>query len=432
MINNYMNVLIATLGCKVNQSESQAVGELFSRGGHLVLSGNSKVTPDVCIVNTCAVTMESEHKSRQALSKMRRTYPNAIVVLCGCMTQVAADPSSYDADIIVGSKGRKDIPDLVEQFLTDQKKIVRIRPHLPDDDFEQLSPVSFERKTRAFLKIEDGCDRFCSYCIIPYARGRVRSMPLAEIGGHVKNLAAAGHREIVLTGINLAAYGRDLGCTLADAVKEAAKAGAERIRLGSIEADLMCDDFLHALADIPQFCPQFHLSLQSGSDTVLARMNRHYTTEQYYQLTRKLKTLFQNPSFTTDIMVGFPGETDNEFAESVDYVQKVGFSRLHVFAYSARPGTPAATMEQVPPDIKKQRASYMAEIGDKLAADFAVSQIGQTVTVLFETVKNGRYFGRAENYAPVIVEYPSDLRKQILSVLVTASEGETCFGKVIS
>lgn len=427
-----MNIFIATLGCKVNQSESQAVGELFSRGGHLVLSENSKVTPDVCIVNTCAVTVESEHKSRQALSKMRRTYPNAVIVLCGCMPQVAEAPSSYDADIIVGSKGRKDIPDLVEQFLTDQKKIVRINPHLPGDTFEQLSPVSFERKTRAFLKIEDGCDRFCSYCIIPYARGRVRSMPFAEIGGHVKNLVTAGHREIVLTGINLAAYGQDLGCTLADAVKEAAIAGAERIRLGSVEADLMQNDFLQVLAQIPQFCPQFHLSLQSGSDTVLARMNRHYTTEEYYQLTRKLKALFTNPSFTTDIMVGFPGETEQEFAESIDFVQKVGFSRLHVFAYSARPGTPAAKMAQVPPDVKKRHAADMAEIGDKIAADFAVSQIGQTVSVLFETVKNGQYFGRAENYVPVIVESKNDLRKQILPVYITASKGETCIGTVIS
>ncbi|HNX14020.1 MAG TPA: tRNA (N(6)-L-threonylcarbamoyladenosine(37)-C(2))-methylthiotransferase MtaB [Oscillospiraceae bacterium] len=427
-----MNVLIATLGCKVNQSESQAVGELFSHGGHFVLTPSSKMTPDICLVNTCAVTVESEHKSRQALSKMRRTYPNAVVVLCGCMPQVAENPASYDADIIVGSKGRKDIPALVERFLKDKKRIIQINPHLANDTFEQLSPVCFEHKTRAFLKIEDGCDRFCSYCIIPYARGRVRSMPLAEIGGHIKNLTAAGHREIVLTGINLAAYGQDLCCSLADAVKEAAKAGAERIRLGSVEADLMQDRFLHALAEIPQFCPQFHLSLQSGSDTVLSRMNRHYTTEEYYRLTRKLKTLFQNPSFTTDIMVGFPGETDNEFAESVDFVQKVGFSRLHVFAYSARPGTPAAKMTQVPPDVKKQRAASMAEIGDKLVADFAVSQIGQTVSVLFETVKNGQYLGRAENYVPIIVESPIDLRKQILSVLVISSEGETCFGTVIS
>lgn len=426
-----MNILISTLGCKVNQSEGQAVGELFTRGGHLVLSANSKAVPDVCIVNTCAVTAESEHKSRQALSKMRRTYPGAVTVLCGCMPQVAENPASYDADIIVGSKGRMNIPELVERFWTDQKRIININPHLPDDAFEQLTPVSFEHKTRAFLKIEDGCDRFCSYCIIPYARGRVRSMPLAEIGGHVKALTASGHREIVLTGINLAAYGRDFGCTLADAVKEAAKTGAERIRLGSVEADLMRDDFLHALAQIPQFCPQFHLSLQSGSDAVLARMNRHYSAEEYYRLTRKIITLFENPSFTTDIMVGFPGETDAEFAESVAFVQKVGFSRLHVFAYSARPGTPAAKMAQVPPDVKKRRAAYMAEIGEVLAADFAVSQIGKTVSVLFETVKNGKYFGRADNYAPVVVESKNDLRKQILPVYITASEGETCFGKVI-
>jgi len=426
-----MNILIATLGCKVNQSESQAVGELFSQGGHLVLSANSKLTPDVCVVNSCAVTMESEHKSRQALSKMRRSYPTAVVVLCGCMPQVAADTSSYDADIIVGSKGRKDIPTLVEHFLTDKQRIIKINPHLQNDTFEALSPVCFEHKTRAFLKIEDGCDRFCSYCIIPYARGRVRSMPLAEIGGHIEKLATAGHREIVLTGINLAAYGQDLGCTLADAVKETAIAGAERIRLGSVEADLMQDAFLHTLAEIAQFCPQFHFSLQSGSDTVLSRMNRHYTTEQYYELTRKIKALFKNPSFTTDIMVGFPGETEQEFAESVAFVQKVGFSRLHVFAYSARPGTPASKMPQVPPEIKKQRAIHMAEIGDKLSADFAISQIGQTLSVLFETAKSGKYFGRTKNYVPIAVESATDIRKEILPVLVTSSEGETCFGKVL-
>ena len=427
-----MNILIATLGCKVNQSESQAVGEIFSQGGHLVLSPNSKVIPDVCIVNSCAVTVESEHKSRQALSKMRRTYPTAIIVLCGCMPQVAADTSSYDADIIVGSKGRKDIPTLVERFLTDKQRIVKINPHLQNDTFEALSPVCFEHKTRAFLKIEDGCDRFCSYCIIPYARGRVRSMPLAEIGGHIKKLVAAGHREIVLTGINLATYGQDLGYTLAKAVKETTKAGAERIRLGSIEADLMQDDFLQTLAQIPQFCPQFHLSLQSGSDTVLLRMNRHYTTEQYYELTRKIKALFKNPSFTTDIMVGFPGETEQEFAESVAFVKKIGFSRLHVFAYSARPGTLASKMPQVSPEIKKQRAFQMAEVGEKLAADFTASQVGQAVRVLFENAKNSNYFGRAENYTPVMVESKTDLRKQILPVLITANDKETCFGKVIS
>ncbi|MBQ3140706.1 MAG: tRNA (N(6)-L-threonylcarbamoyladenosine(37)-C(2))-methylthiotransferase MtaB [Clostridia bacterium] len=420
-----------TLGCKVNQCESQAVEGLLTARGHVCVGEKQADEAQLLIVNTCAVTAESEAKCRRLVNSLRRRHPDAVIAVTGCMTQVSRDPSALSADIIIGTKQRARLPELAERFVQQRQRICEVLPYEKDEPIEALPVVGYRQKTRGFLKIEDGCENFCSYCIIPYARGPERSLPLEEVRRQAAVLVKAGHSEIVLTGINLAAYGRKLGCDLADAVRVTAEAGAKRVRLGSIEADLLSDAFLNKLAAVEQFCPQFHLSLQSGSDGVLKRMDRHYTAEQYYQLTRRILERFKDASFTTDIMVGFPGETEEEFAQSVAFVQKVGFGRLHVFSYSPRPGTPAAAMSQVPPDVKKRRAAEMAAVGERLAAEFARSQVGSEAEVLFETAENGFYCGYTRNYTPVRMRSENDPRHQIHIVRLTESEADTCIAQPV-
>lgn len=425
-----MKINVYTLGCKVNQCESQALCDLLNSRGHTAVMAEDGITPDACIVNTCAVTSESEMKGRKLLSKVRRQFPGAITVLCGCMPQVA-DISAFNADIIVGSKNRSAIPELLERYRREGTRIEAVSRYLPVENFESISEGgAYESRTRGFLKIEDGCDRFCSYCIIPAARGPVRSMRLDEIEKQAAMLTAAGHREIVLTGINLAAFGQDTGFTLGDAVTAAARSGADRIRLGSVEADLLDDRFLDTLAACPAFCPQFHLSLQSGSDGVLKRMNRRYDTRQYYELTEKINRIFDNPSLTTDVMVGFPAESDEELNESLAFVEKVGFARLHVFTYSLRPSTLAATMPQVSPAVKKERAEKMSALGAELAKRFAASQVGKLTQVLFETRRGKTYQGWSANYISVCAQSDIDLRNKICEVEITASDGPVCEGAI--
>lgn len=420
-----------TLGCKVNQCESQAVSDLLCARGHVAVEPQRAGEADLLIVNSCAVTAESEAKCRRLVNSLRKKHPDAVLALTGCMAQVAKDTARLHADIIIGTKERARLPDLVEQFLRDRRQLTAVLPYGSCEAIESLPVSGYEHKTRGFLKIEDGCENFCSYCIIPHARGPVRSLPPEEIRRQAAELVAAGHSEIVLTGINLAAYGRGTSADLADAVRIAADCGARRVRLGSVEADLLSDDFLTRLASVPQFCPQFHLSLQSGSDAVLARMNRHYTAAQYLELTKRIRAGFDNPSFTTDIMVGFPEESEAEFLESCAFVQQVGFGRLHVFSYSPRPGTPAADRPQVAPAVKKQRAEHMAELGRKLAADFAASQAGTQAEVLFETFENGCWCGYSKNYTPVRARSDSDLHGRILTVPLLSADGEICTTEIV-
>ncbi len=425
-----MKIKTYTLGCKVNQCESQAIAELFAVRGDTVLAPDSPEIPDVCIVNSCAVTAESEHKGRQLLHRLRREYPEAVLAVCGCMAQVSEKADSLCADVVVGTRGRAEIPRLVDAYIQDRQKLCRVGALEPQPTFEPLLPRSFETKTRAFLKIEDGCDRWCSYCIIPRARGGVRSMP-PEMLQKEASLLAQSHSEIVLTGINLAAYGEDLGVTLADAADAAARAGAKRIRLGSVEADRLDETLLRRLAALPAFCPQFHLSLQSGSDAVLQRMHRRYDAAEYREMTRMIRALFDNPSLTTDVMVGFPQESEAEFEESLAFVREIGFSRLHVFVYSVRPQTLAATLPQVAPAIKKQRAGRMAAAGCELAEAFARSQVGTEAEVLFETGRDGLYTGWTRNYLSVTAASGDDLRHCIRRVRISAAHRECCTGVLI-
>lgn len=423
-----MTVYIATLGCKVNQNESSAIAELFEKSGACVITDlRGPVKPDVCVVNSCAVTRESERKSRARLSALRRAFPDAVTVLCGCMPQVSGCPEGFGADITVGVAGRSRIPELVRKYLESGGPLVRIHEYEKAEPFERLYTSGLQDRTRAFLKIEDGCDRCCAYCIIPRARGPVRSMPLGDITGLCGSLTAAGHKEIVLSGINLASYGKDTGHSLADAVRAAAAGGAARIRLGSMEADLITDSLLDCLGEIPGFCPQFHLSAQSGSDAVLKRMNRKYSSEDYLRTVEKIRGRFENPSFTTDVMVGFPQESDEEFSQTVAFVKRVGFARLHIFPYSPRPQTPAALMPQVAAQVKKARAAELALTGRELAGKFAESQIGTEASVLFETCSGGLWFGHSKNYTRIYARSGEDLSHRIARGVITGSQDECCF-----
>ena len=327
-----MKISIITLGCKVNQYESEAMfSQLIAAGFSPALPGEAS---DVIIVNSCTVTASSDHKVRQALSHARRENPQAVIVLTGCMPQAFPEASAQlaDADIVLGNQQRALLLPHLMQFLKTRERIVDIPPHESGEAFEPMNVQRFHDRTRAFLKIEDGCNRFCAYCIIPYARGRVRSKPLEALREEVEALAANGYREIVLTGINLSAYGQELGLHLCDAVEAAATPeGILRVRLGSLEPEQLSLSVIHRLSQQEKLCPQFHLSLQSGCNETLSRMNRHYTTDEYRVIVQNLRNAFENAAITTDIMVGFPGETEAEFAASLAFVKEIAFARAHIF-----------------------------------------------------------------------------------------------------
>ncbi|MDR1563545.1 MAG: tRNA (N(6)-L-threonylcarbamoyladenosine(37)-C(2))-methylthiotransferase MtaB [Oscillospiraceae bacterium] len=423
---------IETLGCKVNQYESQAISSLLCSHGYVL--SPAEAMPEVFIVNSCTVTAQSDRKVRQLLNRARRENPACIIVLTGCMPQAFPEESAalLQADIVLGNQSRQAILPALEAFLQDGRRIVNILPHKSGDAFEESSIEAFENHTRAFIKIEDGCNRFCSYCIIPYARGRVRSKPLDKLLEEADGLALAGFKEFVLVGINLSAYGQDLGLTLLDAAAELSKLeGVERIRFGSLEPDLMEDELISELAKLPKLCPQFHLSLQSGCDETLKRMNRHYSCDDYRRVTAKIRQCFKNPSITTDIMVGFAGETDEEFAASLDFVQEIGFARTHVFAYSRRKGTKAYDLpNQLSNPEKERRSKLMIEAARKTALDFAKAQVGQSCYVLFEKeISPNTYEGYSGNYSIVHCKSEEDLRGRICKVLVTGADGVNLQGE---
>lgn len=398
-----MKIAFYTLGCKVNQYESQAMGEVLERRGHSLVSDPS--VAEVVIINSCTVTAESDRKTRQAVRRMRRLIPDGIIILCGCMPQAFPERAEelLAADIIVGNTNPEGIAEKLDEFIQRGERIVDIKSHTKCERYNTPTVTRFEERTRAFMKIEDGCDRYCTYCIIPKARGEIRSKTPKEIEEEAKRLAENGFCEIVLVGINLTSYGKDTGLTICDAVSAAAKpVGIKRVRLGSLEPDHISDGTLDALYNEPKFCPQFHLALQSGSDRTLKRMNRHYDTEFYRELVKKIRGRFENASITTDIMVGFAGETEEEFSESVAFLKEIGFARSHVFAYSRRKGTVADGLKnQVEPDEKARRAAIMAEAAMECEERFIKSQIGRTAKVLFETYKNRINEGYTENYTRV-------------------------------
>ena len=429
-----MNAYFYTFGCKVNQYETQAMRQQLEEMGYTTDEfsvGGADIGEAILVINSCTVTGESDRKLRQLLRRCRREHPKAVLVLTGCMPQAFPEiaESLSEPDIILGNARRRQLPTAIQQFLKNRTRVVDIPPH--DTVFEPLTLCRFQGRTRAFLKIEDGCNRFCSYCIIPYARGRVRSKPLDSIEQEVRCLAEQGYVEVVLVGINLTAYGQDCGLSICDAVERVcAVDGIRRVRLGSIEPDHLTDAVMDRLAACDKLCPQFHLALQSGCDATLKRMNRHYTTDEYRALCDALRSRFPGAAFTTDIMVGFPGETEEEFEQSLDFAQRIGFSRIHCFAYSKRAGTVAAKASgQVPNAEKVRRNRLMIAMGEQCAVDYANTLVGTQTEVLLETVReDGRLEGYTDTYVPVVVE--GGQVGTICRVTIGGQQTGVCYGTV--
>lgn len=427
-----MKVQFYTLGCKVNQYESEAMGELFEKRGYTVVGEDEPA--DIVIINSCTVTAESNRKTRQTVRKARRKNSQAVIVLTGCMAQAFPDEAAkiVEADIVVGNKNEDKIPDLCEMFIAERKAMHIFEEHETGEKITDFTVTGFSEHTRSYIKIEDGCNRFCSYCIIPYARGRVRSKSVGAIAAEAEGLSRSGYKEIVLVGINLSAYGQDTGAGLCDAVlAAAAPEGIERVRLGSLECDQISDDALLKLSECKEFCPQFHLSLQSGCDRTLREMNRKYDTAFYRDLVERIRRIFPDASITTDIMVGFPGESDEDFKESCDFVRETGFARSHVFIYSEREGTPAARRhDAVDKSVRAERAHIMGDICRQCERDFLKAQCGKTEKVLFETESDGYWEGYTGNYTRVKVKSAGDLEGKILPVVLTAANEDYCIGEL--
>ncbi len=386
-----MTVSFYTLGCKVNQYETESMKNILLENG-FSLSENG----DIAVVNSCTVTAESDRKTRQLLNRIRNNNPSSIIVLTGCMPQAHPDKvAEFNADIVVGNTSKRDILLLINNYLKNRKKLVELPVHEPNEEFCETPIRNFSEKTRAFMKIEDGCNRACTYCIIPKARGRVRSRELSAIKKEAEVLSVNGYKEIVLTGINLSSYHYGLE----NAVKTVANVdGISRVRLGSLEPDLMTKELLLALKEIPEFCPNFHLSLQAGCNNTLKRMNRLYTKEEYENLVKQIFEIFDNPSITTDVMVGFAGEDENDFLESLKFVEDIGFAHTHIFPYSIREGTFAAKFkDQVTKSEKSRRVKLMEEAAKKAAIKFNTKQIGKILPVLIESDNTGY----TENYVKV-------------------------------
>lgn len=430
-----MYIHFITFGCKVNTYETAAMAEEFRKEGFLITE--NPLEADVFVVNSCTVTSESDSKLRQTLRRLRREHPRSIIALTGCYPQAFPDDAkNEDADIITGTKDKAALIKAVKDFLSDRVPFFGVVPHLPHEDFEKMSISGVEGHTRAFMKIQDGCNSFCTYCIIPYSRGRIRSRALSDIREEAQRLAANGYKEIVLVGINPAFYGADLGLKLTDAVRAVCSVdGIERVRLGSLEPERMTDDILEGLSREPKFCPSFHLSLQSGCEKTLRAMNRHYTPNEYEELVGKIRSIFPDCGITADVMVGFPGETEQDHLESLEFVKRIGFSDIHVFPYSRRKGTKADLMEgQVPPEIKKQRAREMALVGEESRQKFLQSLVGKEFPVLFEREKSdGIHHGYAPNYTNIkILTKCSEksLRKMIFYVKIEKI-GDGCWGRIL-
>ncbi len=428
-----MIVYFYTLGCKVNQYETQAMMHLLEQDGYTVAEytvGQEDVGDSAVVVNSCTVTGESDRKLRQLLRRLRRDNPNAVLILTGCMPQAFPDvAAAYEqVDIVLGNAERKTIGEQLSRYLTQSCRIVDIPAH--DTAYEPLHIETFEGRTRAFVKIEDGCNRFCTYCIIPYARGRVRSRPLDDLRGELEKLARNGYREVVLVGINLTAYGQDLGLNICDAVECAcAVEGIERVRLGSLEPDHMTDEIIERLTTYEKLCPQFHLALQSGCDATLKRMNRHYDTAHFRHVCERLRERFPHCAITTDVMVGFPNETEEEFERSLAFVNEMAFSRLHCFPYSRREGTVAAKASgQIPTAEKSRRNRLMIAAGEKMCAAYAETFVGKAVTVFLETCRDdGGCEGYTDTYVPVVV-YGGE-PNTVVTVTVKSAKDGVCYAK---
>ena len=427
-----MRVSFYTLGCKVNQNETGALAQLFEQNGFTVVESGEAA--DVYVVNSCTVTNFGDQKSRKWLRRAKRENPGAVTVLTGCYPQAFPEEAAAiaEADVVTGSGNRRSILEDVMQVVNGERgKVVDIRPHQKGEAFEELPMDRFADHTRAFVKIEDGCGRQCAYCVIPRARGPVRSRSEQSILEELRRLADAGYREVVLTAISLLSYGRDTGTCLADLVERAAGVeGIERIRLGSLDPDLLTDRDIARLAAVDKLCPQFHLSLQSGCSKTLRAMRRPYTAEQYAAVADKLRAAFGdgNVSLTTDVIVGFPGETEEDFVQSMAFVTEQKFLKVHVFPYSRREGTPAYDYPgQLPEHEKEARSRRMTDAVEAVRGRLAQAMAGQQAEVLLETPLSSTLFtGYTRQYLPVVVNAPGHQSGDILQVVLGEWDGKRC------
>ena len=416
-----LKVALHNLGCKVNAYETEAMAQKLEDAGYEIVPFNEKA--DVYIINTCSVTNMADRKSRQMLHKAKKMNEDAVVVAAGCYVQTATEKLLEDlsVDILIGNNKKKDIVEELQKYFDDNKYNKNVIDINATNEYEELELATVTEHTRAYIKIQDGCNQFCSYCIIPYARGRIRSREFDNIKQEVTELAQKGFKEIVLTGIHLSAYGNNEN-KLIDVVEMIAGIeGVERIRLGSLEPNIVTEDFAKRLAKVDKICPHFHLSMQSGCDNTLKRMNRHYTSDEYFEKCELLRKYFDNPAFTTDVIVGFPGETQEDYEISREFVKKVRFSELHVFKYSKRDGTVAAKMEnQIPEPVKTERSEDLIKVGENLTMEYRRKFIGKKVSVLFEEIINvageNYWVGHTKEYIKVIMKSDKDISGDIKNV----------------
>lgn len=429
-------VAFYTLGCKVNQYETEAMLELFEKEGYE--KAETEDYADVYVINTCTVTHMSDRKSRQYIRRMKKKNPDAIIAVVGCYSQVSPEEilSIDEVNLVMGTNDRKKIVEEVKK-IDASRKVSTVDDIMKVKAFEEIEINKTNGKTRAFMKIQDGCDRYCSYCIIPYARGRVRSRDLESIVKEVENLASNGYKEVVLTGIHVASYGKDIkdsDIKLLDVIKQINDIeGIERIRLSSVEPILFTDEFVEAVSTMDKVCPHYHLSLQSGCDETLKRMKRRYTTEEYKAIVDRLRAAIPNVSITTDVIVGFPGETNEEFDKTYEFLKDIELTHMHVFKYSPRKGTPAATMEnQVDPSTKHDRSEKLLQLNEENFNKFGQKMLDKEFNVLFEQkVGDNKYEGLTENYVKVIVESDNDISEQILKVKIKDVKNEFLEGILV-
>ena len=428
-----MRIALYTLGCKVNQYETQAMEQELATQGHELVAFEEPA--DAYIINTCSVTVVSDKKSRQMIRRAKKMNPHAIVAACGCYAQTHTDEVAALGIDLVGGTGQR--MEFLRQLLAaaeEKRQRVLVDDALRRREFEVLPAGGQMSRTRAMLKVEDGCRNFCSYCIIPFARGPVRSLPVAEAVRQTERLAAEGYREVVLTGIEISSWGQDLSGeqSLVDLLEaESEAAGDMRLRLGSLEPRTITEDFCRRASRLKNLCPHFHLSLQSGCDETLRRMNRRYDTARYFESVALLRAYFSGVAVTTDLITGFPGETEEEFEKTLAFLRRCAFAQIHVFPYSIRPGTRAAAMEQVPKSVKEARAARAGQVAAELHEKYLRSCVGQIFPVLFEQAgEDGCFVGHAPNYMEVAAA-GENLHNCLRSVRITGVDGSVLKGEIL-
>lgn len=430
-----MKVALYTLGCRVNSYESEAMAEKFIKEGYEVVSFDE--FSDVYVINTCTVTNMGDKKSRQMIGRARRHNPEAIIAVVGCYSQIASDEIAQieGVDVVLGSRNKGDIVYWVNRAREESKQVVEVKDVLKNNKFEQLAISEYQDKTRAFLKIQDGCNRFCSYCLIPFARGGVCSKEPEKILKEVKELSKNGFKEIILSGVHTASYGVDLegNWDLVKILEEINKIeGIERIRIGSIDPTFFTEGVIERICNLEKMCPHFHLSLQSGCDATIRRMNRKYTAQEYKDVVENLRKYMKDVSITTDIIVGFPGESNVEFEATYEFLKGIKLSKMHIFKYSKRTGTKAAEMPfQVDGRIKEERSKKLIELNNALEVEFMEKFLGREMRVLYEEAISGKentYVGYTENYIKVITESDENLEGKIVPTKLVAVKQENMVG----